>query len=460
MSFDSPLFLLFFLSVFGLLRCLPKFGGIILLLASVAFYSVAGLLDMGLVITVVALNYLLSFLVVRDRCWLWVVMLVNLSILIFFKYRHFLIPELAAEVSNFYQGEILIPLGISFYIFQAIAYQVDVAAGRTAHIRSFWHFALFILLFAQVIAGPILRANALEPQVARAFAGRLRGGRRYWSLGLGLCLLGLIKKAGLADSLAPYVDAVFSLGPADSFTAWIGAVLFGFQIYFDFSGYSDIAVGAGYLLGFRLPLNFRQPYLARDPREFWQRWHITLSTWIRDYLYIPLGGGRAGGFWQQSLVVLLTMGLAGLWHGANWTFIFWGLFWGLYLMVWRLLGARLRLPGGFIWILHLIIVTVLWVFFRANNLEQSFDFIGVMFGATGMGNYTVASDFMEKMLIAAGVVLLMCSHWMEAWVMEFRRVVGWRRLDGPVVWGLLVGLILWLVMIPKIQTNPFIYFRF
>lgn len=460
MSFDSPLFLVFFLVVFVLVRRLPKFGGVILLIASVAFYSVAGLLDMGLVLAVVLINYVLSFLVARHRRGLWVVVLANLAILAFFKYRHFFMPELAAEVADFYQGEILIPLGISFYIFQAVAYQADLAAGRTAHIRSLWHFALFILMFAQVIAGPIVRANALEPQVARAFAGRLRGGRRYWSLGLGLCLLGLVKKVGLADSLAPYVDSVFTLGPADTFTAWAGAVLFAFQIYFDFSGYSDIAVGGGYLLGFRLPLNFRQPYLAKDPREFWQRWHITLSTWIRDYLYIPLGGSRVGGIGWQSLVLLLTMGLAGLWHGANWTFVFWGVLWGLYLAVWRLLGTYLQRLGVLSWGLHLIVVMVLWVFFRARDVDESFSYIGVMFGAAGWGEYVLAENVMQMLLVTLGIALLMGSQWFEAWFMEFRRVISWRRLDAPVVWGVMMGLIMWLVMNPKTVTNPFIYFRF
>lgn len=431
-----------------------------MLLASVAFYSVAGLLDMGLVLATVVANYLLSFWVIKDRRGLWVTVIVNLAILVFFKYRHFLMPELAAEVKDFYQGDILIPLGISFYIFQAIAYQADLSAKRTHHIKSFPQFALFILLFAQVIAGPILRANVLAPQVSRAFSGKLPQGRRFWMIGIGLCLLGLVKKVGIADSIAPYVDTIFVLGPGDVFTAWVGAILFSFQIYFDFSGYSDIAVGGGYLLGIRLPLNFRQPYLATNPREFWQRWHITLSTWIRDYIYIPLGGSRSGSAYRQALVVVFTMAVAGLWHGANWTFIAWGACWGLYLAFWRLAGEQLTKLGWVSYLFHLLVVVILWVFFRAINLEQSFTYIAAMFGTQAYGSYVVASSILDSLLISLGLLVLLASQWGEAWITNFKRLVSWRHLDRPMVWGIMIGLIIWLLIYPKSQTNPFIYFRF
>jgi alginate O-acetyltransferase complex protein AlgI len=458
MSFDTPLFFVLFAVVFVLLRSLPRLGGLLLLAASVVFYSFAGPLDMMLVLAMMILNYAISFGVAKDRRWLAVAVIVNLAVLVFFKYRHFLFPGMAEEIRDFYQGEIMIPLGISFYVFQALAYQADLAYGRFPLIRSFWHFALFILFFPHMMAGPIVRASILEPQVARAYTGHLKQ-RRYWALGLGLCVLGLAKKVGIADSLAPHVEAVFMHGPADVFSAWLGAALFAFQIYFDFSGYSDIAVGTGYLLGFRLPINFRQPYLAIDPQGFWQRWHITLSTWIRDYVYIPLGGRRVGGNIQQMAVLLATMGLAGLWHGANWTFVLWGLFWGAYVGAWRLAAPLLEKLGRGRWLLHFTVVIILWVFFRAANVSDAFAFIGGMAGFP-QGTYRLASTDTGVLLSSLGLALLLVSHVAEAWINDFKRVVRLRRWNGPFSWGLLTSLAFWFVMLPKPLANPFIYFRF
>lgn len=457
MSFDTPLFFVLFLLVFIFLRGFPRFGGALLLVSSIIFYSFAGPLDLMLVVTMVLVNYALSFGVAKDRRWLVAAVIVNLAVLAFFKYRHFLFPDMAADIRDFYQGDILIPLGISFYVFQALAYQADLAYGRFPLIRSLWHFALFILLFPHMMAGPIVRARILEPQVARAYAGRLKE-RRFWLIGLGLCVLGLAKKVGIADSLAPHVDAVFMHGPADVFSAWLGAALFAFQIYFDFSGYSDIAVGTGYLLGFRLPMNFRQPYLATDPQGFWQRWHITLSTWIRDYVYIPLGGRRTG-VAGQTAVLLATMGLAGLWHGANWTFVLWGLFWGVYVGLWRLAAPLLERLGASRWLLHMSVVLVLWVFFRAASVTDAFAFVAGMVGFP-QGAHRFAATDAGILLSFLGVALLGVSHVVEAWITDARRLARLRRWNGPFAWGLLTGLALWFVMLPKPLANPFIYFRF
>ena len=459
MSFDSPAFFVLCLLAFMLVRSLARWQGAILLATSVLCYSAAGPFDIGLVAVVVAVNYVLSFGVVRSRRWLAVIVVINVAILAFFKYRHFLFPGLAQDVRDVFQGEILLPLGISFYIFQAIAYQVDLAYGRTAHIRSPWRFALFILLFTQLVAGPIVRANTLAPEVGRAFAGSLRP-RRVLSIGLAWCVLGLVKKVVLADSLAPHVDTIFSLGPADTFTAWLGAVLFAFQIYFDFSGYCDIAIGAGYLFGFRLPLNFKQPYLSTSPREFWQRWHITLSTWIRDYIYFPLGGSRQGGPVRHFVVLLVTMGLAGLWHGANWTFIVWGLGWGLYVAAWRWIGPAVGPRAQWQWWFpHIFIVLILWVFFRASNVREATSFIEAMFGSPA-GLFYVGQDSALRALIFAGIAMLMLSQFVEAWLTSPRRVVFFRRWDGAFLQGALVGLAFWVIINPKPVSNPFIYFRF
>ena len=459
MSFDSPAFFVVCLVTFVLASTLPRWHGHVVLAASLLCYSVAGAFDVGLVVLVVVINYALSFGVARTRRWLALTVVINIAFLAFFKYRHFLFPALAAEVRDFYRGEILIPLGISFYIFQAIAYQVDLADGRTAHIRSPLQFALFKLLFVQLIAGPIVRANTLAPQVARAFAGSLRP-RRLLSLGLAWCVLGLFKKVVLADALAPHVETIFAMGPADAFTAWLGATLFAFQIYFDFSSYCDIAIGAGYLLGFRLPLNFKQPYLSTNPREFWQRWHITLSTWIRDYVYIPLGGSRKGGAPRHFVVLLITMGLAGLWHGANWTFIVWGLGWALYTAAWRWIEPAMGGASKWIWWLpHMFIVLLLWVFFRSPSVSDAIAFIQAMFGFP-MGDLRIAPANAVKALIVVGIGMLVVSQFVEAWLTAPRRIGLFRRWDGAFLQGALIGFAFWVIINPKPVSNPFIYFRF
>lgn len=458
MSFDSPVFFVLFVMTFVVSRQFPRFNGGILLAASLLFYSVAGIFDVAIAALVVLGNYALSFAVARNRRrWLWPTILTNLAVLAFFKYRGFFFPGLATEVRDFFQGEILIPLGISFYVFQAIAYQVDLARGHAALIRSPANFALFKLFFSQMIAGPIVRANKLAPQVARSFAGGMRG-RKLWVLGLSLCVLGLIKKVVLADSLSPHVDNLFLLGPADVYSAWVGAAAFAFQIYFDFSGYSDIAVGTAYLLGFRLPINFRQPYLASDPSDFWQRWHITLSTWIRDYLYIPLGGNK-GNVLRQFIVLFATMGLAGLWHGANWTFVCWGLLWGAYVGLWRLGKPLLDRLGPFRWFLHIVAVLVLWVFFRARSLSEAITFIGGMFG-NPVGTFAAAASASQAVLITCGLLLLLLSQRGEAWLFRRDTIRHMRRIDHPVIWGVLIAIAFWLVAFPKSLINPFIYFRF
>lgn len=459
MSFDSPLFLILFVVVFAWLRKFPKHGGMLLLAASIIFYSFAGVMDMTLVIAMVCINYLLSFYVLKGRRWLTLTILTNLAVLAFFKYRHFLLPEASSnQVRDFFNADILIPIGVSFYIFQAIAYQVDLYKGKTQHIRSFWHFSLFILLFPHMMAGPIVRANILEPQVAKAYEGKIKG-RRFWIIGLGLCLLGLVKKVGLADSLSPFVDAVFYQGPSDTYTAWLGAILFSFQIYFDFSGYSDIAVGIAYLMGFKLPMNFRQPYLALNPKDFWQRWHITLSTWIRDYLYIPLGGDRVGGVPRHFMVMVVTMGLAGLWHGANWTFVIWGVIWGIYVWGWRFVAPILNQEKVLSWMIHITVVILLWVMFRAENVDRAISFYKGMLGMAE-GAYSLKGSSMEMFCTLIGVVLLFFSQLAESKIANYGWIKKHRGLDCPLIWGIMVGLIFWIIILPKQIANPFIYFRF
>jgi alginate O-acetyltransferase complex protein AlgI len=326
-------------------------------------------------------------------------------------------------------------------------------------VRSPWLFVLFIAFFAHMIAGPILRARELVPQLARGVRDRFRRTRLH-SYGLSLCLAGLTKKVIFADALAEPVAALFSQTPSDIAMAWLGAWLFAFQIYFDFSGYSDIAVGTAYLLGIHLPANFRTPYLSRDPQEFWRRWHITLSTWIRDYLYIPLGGSRAGGPFRQTMVLVAVMALAGLWHGAGWQFVLWGLAWGLYLALWRWARAIFTMFGPVRWLFHMAVVTVLWVLFRSPDLTQALDYLAVMFGMGPNGWALPSLAASNAWWVMLGSALLLALHWGEHAVSSRRMLWKLRAIDGPILWGFLASLSIFVLMMPRLLDSPFIYFRF
>lgn len=454
MSFDQPLFLPFALVAFLLYRLLPRQRGWILLAASLGFYVFAGWHDLAVVVVLVLVNYGLGFLSPRGRGWLLLAILANLAPLIFYKYRSFLFGGFVGQ--DVFGSAILVPLGLSFYVFQFIAYQVDLYRGRINTVTSLPLLALFILFFPHQVAGPIMRGHELIPQLAPGFRGRLAH-RPLYGLGLALCLLGLVKKVVFADSLAPFSDAAFALGPADAASAWIGAVVFTLQIYLDFSGYSDIAVGLGYVLGVHLPFNFRQPYLARSPQDFWRRWHITLSTWIRDYLYIPLGGNR-GGVPTQTGVLVITMGLAGLWHGANWTFILWGVGWGLVIAIWRLGSAMFDRLGPAQWVLTFLIALLLWVPFRAPGFAPMAEYFTAMFGGAAGGRWQVAAGDLPLTLL--GLALLLLSQRYEALLFTRRWTRRVLRADGALLRGLLFGLILWLALLPRGDINPFIYFRF
>ena len=454
MSYDTLYFATFFAGVWLLFTVLP-WRGWILLAASIVFYAVAGPRDSALAAFLILVNYGFQFAVLKDGRWLWLALLVNFGCLAYFKYRVFLATAAGLDL---FTHDIVIPLGISFYVFQLSAFLIDLVRGNAQPFHSLARFALFKLFFGQLVAGPIMRWRRFGPQVHRLFE-RIPRRHRLISLGLGLCLLGLTKKVVFADSFAPVVEEIFRDGPASAAVAWLGVWLFGFQIYFDFSGYSDIALGLAYLLGIRLSLNFRQPYLARNPREFWQRWHITLSQWIRDYLYIPLGGQRGGAF-RQAAVIIFVMALAGLWHGASWSFLVWGVGWALAVIVWRYAGPALSALGVLEWLLTLAVAMVLWTFFRANDLASALAYAGTLFGVGPAGSARLPDDGAHGALLLAGCAAMLALHWMEAKLFTRRAVFTLKRLDGALLRAFLIGLSVWLLMLPKALDAPFIYFRF
>jgi alginate O-acetyltransferase complex protein AlgI len=319
-------------------------------------------------------------------------LIVNLGVLCYFKYANFFLMSLNEALIAFgaprWFGtlKVILPIGISFYTFEAINYTVDVYRRKVPAERNLLHFLLFILFFPHLVAGPIVRASDFLPQIKRR--KRLSWPRMH--LGAQFFFLGLTKKLAIADRMALYVDPVFDDPHAyGTATVWLAALAYALQIYCDFSGYTDMAIGAAHMLGYKLARNFNIPYVSRNVSEFWRRWHISLSSWLRDYLFIPLGGSR-GGAWRTHRNLLITMTLGGLWHGANWTFVVWGVLHGLLLMGHKLFQGfcsrrpvveRLlqSLPGSLLRLaLTFLSVCVGWVFFRATSLTNAIGLLRCM----------------------------------------------------------------------------------
>lgn len=429
--------------------------GWLLVLASVIFYSFAGLNDLILAFTLISLNWVLVNYFTKARIFLAIVL--NIGALVFIKYWDFFFSTKEFHGSFV---DVTLPLGISFYTFQMLAYHIDACKKKTEEASGIEKFFLFVLFFPQLIAGPIVRAGQLIPQIERFFSGVIKENRLI-TFGLGLICLGLVKKVILADSLAPIVDEIFENSPKSTFDAWLGAYLFGFQIYFDFSGYADIAVGSAYLIGFRIPFNFRYPYLSKSPKEFWQRWHITLSTWIRDYFYIPLGGSKEN-FIKSSLILIFVMSIAGLWHGANLTFVLWGFFWSIYIIIVRIFNKfNFKNYVLLTWPIHFAIVCLLWVLFRSSDITNAINYIHVMFSMTETASdFNSLSPISSYFLPLIGCSFLFFIHFLESCLSQSKILYFIKKHNNHFVWGLFTALIIIINLIPQPDSNPFIYFRF
>ena len=393
-SFCSLQYLAFFVGVFILYWALPwrRARVWLLLVASITFYACWNKQLALLVCATTLLDYSLARGMEHAssprwrRLMLGASLMANLGLLVYFKYTNFFLDSLGALLRSIHLApsllvlQVIVPFGISFYTFEAMSYAMDVYRRRVPAERSLPNFMLFILFFPHLIAGPIVRPRRFLPQV-------LRPKRWSWpraQLGVQLFLLGLFKKMAIADHMEEYVRPVFA-GPGSYGNAavWMAVIGFAIQIYCDFSGYTDMAIGSAHLLGYKLTRNFNMPYLATNVSDFWHRWHISLSTWLRDYLFIPLGGSR-GGKWKTYRNLLITMTLGGLWHGASWTFIVWGVLHGVYLIVHRAFrgfckslpildqvlqswpGTVLRVVATF------LAVCVGWVLFRAATFADAY----------------------------------------------------------------------------------------
>jgi D-alanyl-lipoteichoic acid acyltransferase DltB (MBOAT superfamily) len=404
--FNSYEFLLAFLPAtclvyFALNRWLPGRTGIaFLFVASCLFYAWWNWRFLPLLLGSIVFNYLCgralqslhgraggasdaNVAAVPGRLLLGAAIVANLGLLGYFKYADFFVANVNALTgSSWLMPYVILPLGISFFTFTQIAFLVDAHRGEAREL-SFVNYGLFVSFFPHLLAGPILHHGEMMPQFAESRNKRFSASN-FW-VGLTLLVMGLAKKVLIADEIAPFANAGFGHAAALQFVdAWIAALAYTLQIYFDFSGYTDMALGMAWMLNIRLPLNFASPYRAVNIRDFWRRWHMTLSRFLRDYLYIPLGGNRRGPR-LALLFVLVTFALGGLWHGANWTFVAWGVLNGLGVIAVQVMDrAGWSLPRGLAWALTMLFTIVAWVFFRASNLADALHIVATMFGAGGV----------------------------------------------------------------------------
>lgn len=393
MVFSSLIFLCVFLPIFlSIYYAAPsKYRNIVALLGSLFFYSWGAPKFIFVLIGSSVCDYMISKRIhvntigsLSRRYWLIFSISINLSVLFYCKYINFFVDQTntlltALNVQNLSWPDVVLPIGISFFTFQKISYLVDVYRGlQPTHSLS--SYILYVSFFPQLIAGPIVRYHDIAAQLIK----RNYNSDRVFS-GIGRFSFGLCKKVLIANSLGPIADAAFNAPNCNITTAgaWIGMFCYTFQIYFDFSGYSDMAIGLGRMMGFEFLENFNSPYISRNFIEFWKRWHISLSNWMKEYLYIPLGGNQKGPI-RSVINLWIVFILSGLWHGAEWTFIIWGGYHGLFLTFNKFVSSRLKLPIPVILSIPItfLFVAIGWVWFRANNLHQAITYFGRMFGIT------------------------------------------------------------------------------
>jgi len=465
MVFSSILFLFFFLPLTLLLYYLSprSLRNAILLLVSLVFYAWGEAFYVLLMLISISINYLAGLGIAHFRYRGWLLgfaVAANLCLLFYFKYANFICNNLNAGLGLGLNLETVhLPIGISFFTFQAISYLIDVYRGEAPAQQKPIDLALYIALFPQLIAGPIVRYHDVAAQIASRFVDAAlfaSGTRRF--------IVGLAKKVLLANVLGAAADQIFSsdynqLGLS---TAWLGLLCYSLQIYFDFSGYSDMAIGLGRMFGFRFLENFNYPYIAASVQGFWRRWHISLSTWFRDYLYIPLGGSRVKP-WRIYLNLVLVFFLCGLWHGASWNFVVWGLLHGLFLVAERLgLGGILsRLWKPLAHLYTLTVVCCAWVFFRVEALPDALTYFAAMFDPGHCEEPTLFYVTNELRVVLVFALLGVTPILKRFWEFESNTQTG---LDLIIrlarVLALFALLILCASYLASGTYNPFIYFRF
>ena len=476
MVFSSTLFLLFFLPVFLLCYHLvpSKFKNWVILIASLFFYAWGAPKFVFVVVGSVLVDfYLIDFMykstVKKNRLILLSVSIsINLGLLLYFKYANFFVENMNGVLSSFGVNEVswtsvVLPIGISFYTFQTLTYSIDVYRGTHKPLKTPLQYLVYIMLFPQMIAGPIVRFNEIADQIEsredlETFDNKLLGFFRFG--------IGLAKKVLIANVMGVEADRVFAMAETDLTTpiVWIGSLAYTFQIYYDFSGYSDMAIGLGKILGFKFPENFNNPYVSQNITEFWRRWHITLGSFMRDYLYIPLGGSRVDSKGRLYLNLWMVFLLSGLWHGAAWNFVLWGAFHGMFLIFDRLFLLKVyRRIGKYPSILITFIITVVgWVLFRVESIDQAIFFIQKMFAFDFRPvDHYLDREFWSILTIAVIFAFITVSNW----GLQLEKTFFFKACysSGGYVAGTILLLVLMILCIASITSsgfNPFIYFRF
>lgn len=464
MVFSSQIFLFCFLPVtlIGYVLCRQtQLKNLWLLLVSILFYAYGAHLVVLVLFFSVTVNYVIAILLTKTRSeykrrlLLALDVLLNLSYLFYFKYYNFFRDNLNAITGSSSEFErIALPIGISFFTFQALSYCIDVYRDESLVQKNIFNVALYITFFPQLIAGPIVRFSTISKEIGcrSVSAADLSEGSTRFVYGLG-------KKVLIANLLGIMVDNIYAMDSTQISVgaAWLAAIGYSLQIFFDFSGYSDMAIGLGRMFGFHFLENFNYPYISDSISEFWRRWHISLSSWFRDYVYIPLGGNRRG-YRRQIFNLAVVWLCTGIWHGANWTFILWGVFYGLIIILEKITGfEKKNVPGVVSHIYTLFLVNLLWVLFRADNIGAAADMLKAMFGMTGNPLWDGTASFYLAENWTTLILGIIVS------VPLIRTVSGrlpekMRDLIRP--FAVLVILAASVSFIVKGSYNPFIYFNF
>lgn len=466
MVFSSTIFLCVYLPLvlLGYYICPKKGRNLFLLIASLVFYAWGEPKYVFLMIFSILVNYIFGRLMDKHRenkkrlkLMLVLSVVIDLGLLSVFKYTDFVITNINAIFgSSFDLLNIALPIGISFYTFQAMSYTIDVYRNDVRVQKNLIDFGMYITMFPQLIAGPIVRYADVQDQLAERSVTTAD-----FSEGIMRFVVGLGKKVLLANQMGAVWSDIYALGgDVSALMAWTGAIAYTFQIYFDFSGYSDMAIGLGRMFGFKFPENFRYPYQSVSITDFWRRWHITLSTWFKEYLYIPLGGNRRG-LARQALNLLIVWSLTGFWHGAGWNFVMWGLYYFVILFIEKLflLKALDKLPKFFRHVYALVLIIIGWVIFASDDVSVLLPYLGSMFGANG----AIGGMDVYTLLTKAVLLIICCIASTELPKKLFLSAAG--AMNEKAAFTLKSVLMIALLALSMIlligdSYNPFLYFRF
>ncbi len=483
MLFSSPLFIYLFLPITLVCYYLSprSLKNAVLLMASLIFYAWGGVSLLALLLSSTIINYILGLLIEKvkvrkqQRIVLTSGIILNLGLLVYFKYANFITFNINHLLDVFKTGnielqKIALPIGISFFTFQALSYLVDVYRGTTSVQRNFVKLSLFITLFPQLIAGPIVRYHDISLQLNKR-THRID----LFASGIRRFILGLARKVLIANPMAFVADQAFNTQNVDLSIsmAWLGIFAYAIQIYYDFAGYSDMAIGLARMFGFELLENFNSPYVAKSIKEFWRRWHISLSSWFRDYLYIPLGGSRKS-LKRTYINLLIVFFITGLWHGAAWNFVIWGLIHGFFIIIERIGFDKIltKLPRIIQHAYTLIIVLLAWVFFRAENSDHAINYIRTMMGLNNpYFAFHQLSEFVGIHFVIISIIAILGS--LNVFQNGIQKTNSYiqecQKIDAKIIYHSIEILkIIFVVSLLFLSTlylitgsyNPFIYFRF